>query len=125
MKLVAEKPPESFQINGVTLTFDHTVFQDPGSSGALGAPEPLIHAFRAIWVSDIAGADARQGVMGTPLDQLRSLRLKCALTRYRPAYARIIQGAVRGAPSAGAAWAAFQAAMLNDLRWVSAEKPKS
>ncbi|MEO0017364.1 MAG: hypothetical protein RLZZ522_647, partial [Verrucomicrobiota bacterium] len=103
MKLVATKPPKSVLIDGVPLTFDHTVFQDSGAAGEPGFPVPQIHAFRAIWVSDIAGADARQGVMGTPLEQLRSLRLQCALTRYRPAYARVIQGAVRGASGAAAA----------------------
>ena len=102
--------------SGETLTFDHTVFRDPGSAGGALSPGALVHAFRAVWVSGLSLADARQGLGGDEFDRLRTIRLKSALTRFRPSHARVIQGAVRGAPNADAAWQAFEQFMLADLK---------
>lgn len=99
-----------------TLLFDHTVFQDPGDTSTPTALNPRVHAYRAIWVSGTAQADARQGMDGQQIERLRSIRLKSALTRYRPRHARVIQGAVRGALTPEAAWQAFEQTMLVNLK---------
>lgn len=98
-----------------SLTFDHTVFRDPGQGGGPLVPGPLVHAFRAVWVAGMENADARSGLDGRGFDQLRAIRLKAALTRYRPRHARVIQGAVRGFHTPEAAWAAFEQHMLRNL----------
>ncbi len=95
-----------------TLTFDHTVFREGGGVAGLGAP---IHAFRAVWVSGIFTADARKGLDGDEFNRLRTIRLKSALNRFRPAHARVIQGAVRGIANPDLAWQAFEETMLKDL----------
>lgn len=95
------------------LCFDHTVFEE-----AEDVNTPLrtpVHSFRAVWVSGMEHADARQGIDGHELDRLRTIRLKAALERYRPRHARVIQGTVRGALTADAAWQAFERHMLHDL----------
>jgi hypothetical protein len=101
---------------GPTLSFDHTVFREPGPTNGVAVRGPQVHAFRAVWVADRPAANARDGLGGMPFDHLRAIRIHCALTRSRPAYARVIQGAVRGAPNADAAWQAFHDAMLVDLK---------
>jgi len=100
---------------GESLVFDHTILSDPGQGGGLFASGAPVHAFRAVWVSGLSLADARQGLGGDEFDRLRTIRLKSALTRFRPTHARVIQGAVRGAPNADAAWKAFEQTMLADL----------
>lgn len=115
MKLVATEPPQAYRVGDLTLSFDHTVFRDPGQDGRVDLPGSLVHSFRAVWVAGLDGTDARQGVLGNSLDQLRRIRINSALTRFRPAHARVIQGSVRGAPNSAAAWAAFETAMLSDL----------
>ncbi|MCX6868779.1 MAG: hypothetical protein NTV46_21770 [Verrucomicrobia bacterium] len=101
---------------GPTLSFDHTVFREPGQTNGLAVRGPQVHAFRAVWVAGMPAANARTGLGGVPFDHLRAIRIHCALTRSRPAYARVIQGAVRGAPNPAAAWLAFEQSMLADLR---------
>jgi hypothetical protein len=98
-----------------SLLFDHTVFRDPGQGRGPLVPGPLVHAFRAVWVAGTPAADARKGLHGLEFDQLRGIRLKAALTRYRPTHARVIQGAVRGFHTPEAAWAAFEEHMLRHL----------
>jgi hypothetical protein len=102
-------------ISNIHLHFDHTVFRDPGQGGGPLVPAPPVHAFRAVWISGNPAADARSGLDGRGFDQLRTIRLNSALTRYRPSHARVIQAAVRGAFNADAAWAAFEQSMLRDL----------
>ena len=99
----------------ISLLFDHTVFRDPGQSANPLLPAPLVHAFRAVWVSGIPSADARKGLDGQEFDQLRTIRLKAALTRFRPTHARVVQGAVRGMHSPQAAWQTFEQHMLRNL----------
>ncbi len=95
-----------------SLIFDHTVFREGGGVAGLGSP---IHAFRAIWVAGVSTADARKGLGGDEFDRLRTIRLKSARDRFRPAHARVIQGAVRGISDPNLAWQAFEEAMLKDL----------
>lgn len=88
-----------------TLSFDHTVFRDPRGV--------MVHAFKGTWVSgatDLLGPGVRGGV-----EQWNEIRRKAAFKRFRPAHARVIQGAVRGIPDADLAWQAFEEAMLKDL----------
>ena len=94
------------------LLFDHTIFREGGGHAALSTP---IHAFRAVWVSGVPAADARKGLGGDDFERLRTIRLKSAKDRFRPAHARVIQGAVRGIPDPDLAWQAFEEAMLKDL----------
>jgi hypothetical protein len=100
-----------------SLLFDHTIFRDPGQGGGSWIPSPPVHAFRAVWVSGLPTADARKGLASDKFDRLRTIRFKSALTRFRPSHARVIQGTVRGAANAQAAWQAFEQTMLDDLKF--------
>ena len=111
MTVVSKEPSITYQVNSETLTFDHVILHEPGVS-ALGSP---VHAFRAVWVAGIAASNPRAGLSGDTFDHLRTIRLKSAITRFRPSHARVIQGAVRGAATTAAAWQAFVNTMLVDL----------
>lgn len=116
MKLVSRSKVIPYQIDSSTLLFDHTIFSE-GVGASMSSS--LIHAFRAVWVSGVAGADARQGLDGLEFDRLRSIRFQCALHRFRPAHARVIQGAVRGIPDPVLAWQTFENTMLKNLQFVT------
>jgi hypothetical protein len=115
MKLVSREKPIPYTIGGTTLIFDHTIFREPGQGGGFLAADPLVHAFRAVWVAGADVANARQGMDGNGFDRLRTIRLKSAVSRYRPDHARVIQGAVRGIRNPDFAWQAFEENMLRDL----------
>lgn len=115
MTLVSKEKPISYNVGGETLIFDHTVFRDPRQGGNPLAPSPLVHAFRAVWVAGMTGADARAGIGGDEFNRLRTIRLKSAVSRFRPSHARVIQAAVRGVANRQSAWQAFEKAMLKDL----------
>ena len=115
MTLLSTQPSIPYQVGDCTLLFDHTIFRDPGPTGARAAFNSQVHAFRAIWVASLTHADARSGLDGDSFERLRTIRLKSAFTRFRPAHARVVQAAVRGAANADSAWLAFQSAMLVDL----------
>ena len=115
MTLVSKEKPIRYQVGKESLVFDHTIFREPAQGGGLAALAPPVHAFRAIWVAGMADSNARLGMGGDEFDHLRTIRLKSAMTRFRPTHARVIQGAVRGAGSGDAAWHAFESAMLKDL----------
>lgn len=80
-------------------------------------PARTVHAFRAVWVAGLPPTTPTDTILGTPLADLRTLRLRCAAHRFRPAHARVVQGAVRGAPNADRAWQAFHDTLLADLRF--------
>ena len=106
MVLIEHRPPRAFQVDGETLAFDHTIFRDPGGV--------IVHSFKGTWVSGMSsliGNGFRGGA-----DHLRQIRWKAGLKRFRPAFARVAQGAVRGIHNPDFAWDAFQDAMLMDLR---------
>ena len=105
MTLIEKAPIRSYSVGNENLSFDHTIFRDPGGA--------IIHAFKGIWVSG-ANKLLGDGVRGGG-DQARLIRSKAALSRFRPAYARVAQGAVRGIPNSDRAWQAFEQAMLKDL----------
>ena len=105
MTLVGRCPPRSYQVGDEPLSFDHTIFRDP--TGA------IIHAFKGTWVSG-ASSLLGNGLRGGA-EQWRQLRWRSALTRFRPAHARVAQGAVRGISNPDLAWRAFEQAMLVDL----------
>ena len=107
MKLVEHGKPRSYQLGKETLIFDHTVFLD--RSGM------IVHAFKSTWVSGSAGL-LGDGLRGGS-EQWRQIRWKAATKRFRPAYARVAQGAVRGITNPDKAWLAFQETMLKDLRF--------
>jgi hypothetical protein len=115
MSLVSTEPSILYQVGPETLSFDHTVFRDPGQGGGALTPDSQVHAFRAVWVAGVASANARAGLGGDSFRNLRTIRLKSAMTRFRPAHACVIQAAVRGAVSPESAWHAFESAMLVDL----------
>jgi hypothetical protein len=117
MALVSTEKPIRYQIGDESLVFDHTIFREPAQGGGLAALGPQVHAFRGIWVAGMADSNARQGIGGDEFDSLRAIRLKSALTRFRPTHARVIQGAVRGATNGEAAWAVFEGTMLKDLKF--------
>jgi hypothetical protein len=105
MKLLSKMPPQSYQVENEQLLFDHTMFRDPVGQ--------IIHAFKGTWVSGatkVIGKDFRGGA-----DQWRQIRLKAALHRFNPSYARVAQGAVRGIADPQLAWQAFEEGMLKNL----------
>ena len=107
LTLIQHQPPRSYQVEGESLSFDHTIFRDPRGV--------IIHAFKGTWVSG-ASSLLGNGLRGGE-DQWRQLRWRSALHRFRPAHARVAQGAVRGIPNPDAAWLAFADAMLGDLKF--------
>lgn len=113
MTLVSREKTIPYQIGNESVLFDHTIFREPGQTG-IGCP--LVHAFRAVWVAGMTGANAREGLAGDEFDRLRAIRVKSALTRFRPSYACVIQGAVRGVAEAAGAWKVFESTMLKDLK---------
>ena len=117
MTLVSKEKPLSYPIGGESLVFDHTVFREPTARGGRSASGSLVHAFRAVWVGGMDVTEARQEIRGTDVDPLRTIRLKCAISRSRPSHARVIQGAVRGAANGETAWQAFEETMLKDLKF--------
>jgi hypothetical protein len=113
---------ENSKLAPQSLLFDHTVFREGGGHAALSTP---IHAFRAVWVSGVPAADARKGLGGDEFDRLRTIRLKSAMDRFRPAHARVIQGAVRGIADPDLAWQAFESTMLKDLSFTILDRHPS
>jgi hypothetical protein len=105
MELVAKLPPKFHTVGKERLLFDHTIFKDPVGR--------TIHAFKGTWVSGaskLIGSQLRGGA-----DQWREIRFKAGLNRFKPAYAAVAQGAVRGVSDPQLAWLAYERAMLNDL----------
>jgi len=109
LTLIEHRPPRSYQVGGETLSFDHTVFHDPRGV--------IIQAFKGTWVSGANGL-LGNGLRGG-MEQWRQLHFRMALKRFRPAYSRVAQGAVRGIANPDRAWQAFQDAMLCDLKFES------
>lgn len=107
MTLTGYASPRSYQVGGEALSFDHTIFHDPRGV--------VVHAFKGTWVSGAANL-LGDGLRGGA-EQWRQIRWKAAIKRFRPAHARVAQGAVRGITNPDLAWQAFQKAMLNDLKF--------
>ena len=107
MTLTGHCPPRPYQVGSETLSFDHTVFREQGGA--------VVHAFKGTWVSG-ANRLLGEGIRGGG-EQWREIRWRAALKRFRPAYARVAQGAVHGIPQPDRAWKAFEEAMLNDLKF--------
>lgn len=128
LKLIENAAPISYTVGDQTLIFDHTIFRDPSQTNTamLGTDfantGEIVHAFKAVWVSGLNSRNTRDGLFGNKENQLRSIRLLSALHRYRPAYARVVQGAVRGYTDSTQAWQAFEDTMLKDLQL---EAPKA
>ena len=117
MTLVSHEKPIRYQVGKESLWFDHTIFRESEKRGGGATLGPQVHAYRAIWVAGMANSNARQGIGGDEFDHLRTIRLKSAMTRFRPSHARVIQAAVRGAANPDLAWSAFESAMLKDLKF--------
>jgi hypothetical protein len=105
MKLVEHRPARLHQIDGESIPFEHTVFRDRTGT--------VVHAFKGTWVSG-ARTLAGDGIRGGR-EQWRKLRWKAAAQRFRPAHARVTQGAVRGIPNPESAWRTFQETVLQNL----------
>lgn len=105
MTLVEHRPQRFHQIDSESIPFEHTVFHDRSGT--------VVHAFKGTWVSGtrtLAGDGIRGG-----REQWRKLRWKAAAQRFRPAHARVTQGAVRGIPNPDSAWLTFQETVLQNL----------
>lgn len=109
MTLLKVHPPRSYQVGDEILSFDHTEFRDP-----TGSPT---HAFKGVWISG-ASSLLGSGIRGGG-EQSRLIRLKAAFRRFRPAYARVAQGAIRGIADPDHAWKIFEESMLRDLGFES------
>jgi hypothetical protein len=117
MELVSKEKPITWELDGRSLVFDHIIFREPLKGRGVGYSQQ-VHTFRAVWVEGMDGTDYREGLLGDQMKRLGPIRLKSALSRYRPAHARVIQGAVRGVPNGAAAWELFEKVTLDDLRFV-------
>ncbi|GAA5118470.1 hypothetical protein GCM10023212_09000 [Luteolibacter yonseiensis] len=117
MELVSKEKPITWELDGRSLVFDHIIFREPLKGRGVGYSQQ-VHTFRAVWVEGMDGTDYREGLLGDQMKRLGPIRLKSALSRYRPAHARVIQGAVRGVPSGAAAWELFEKVTLSDLKFV-------
>ena len=109
MKLVSTQAPRAFRVGNETLTFEHTI---------LRAQQPMsgaVHAFKAVWLSGVPTGTSREGILGGNQSTLRSIRWRAGLHRFRPAHARVVQGAVQGVHSPDHAWDIFRSAILDDL----------
>jgi hypothetical protein len=98
-------PNRRYAIEGEELEFTHDVFSDTTGSE--------VHSFKAVWVSgmkSLLGDGLRGGAA-----QWRTVRLRAAASRFRPAYVRVAQGAVRGVDGPDEAWRSFEEAFLRDL----------
>ena len=115
MKLVSHEPPIPYTIGDQTLLFDHSIFQEHGSSTNPLLPTPPVHTFRAVWVGGLSSADASSKFDRQSLKNLRSIRFRAAISRQRPPHARVIQGAVRGTTSTAEAWRTFEQAILQHV----------
>jgi hypothetical protein len=115
LKLVSTGKPIHYTVGNQTIIFDHTVFRDPAQGG--GSATSSVHSFRGVWVAGMDQADARGGIDGDSISRLRDIRLKSAAKRFRPPYACVIQGAVRGTFSGEAAWQAFESSMLEGMKF--------
>lgn len=105
MTLVEHRGSHPYRVGDTTILFEHSVMREPRG--------PLVHTFKGIWVS---GANRLIGDETCSLgDQARRIRWQAAFKRFRPAHARVVQGAVRGTSNPNQAWTAFQDAMLKDL----------
>lgn len=85
------------------LVFDSSTFR-PRHGGS------AIHVFKAVWVAGYDGLNLREEAFAT--DELyrtdvRQLRLKAALTRFRPPRACVLMASVTGIPTEALAWDAF------------------
>lgn len=109
MKLIEHRPPREFRIDGESMGFDHTVFRD-----RVGV---IVHAFKGTWVSGM-NTLLVSGFRGGA-DQWTQIRWKAGLKRFHPAYARVVQGAIRGISSPDLAWEEFKRTMLVDLKMES------
>jgi hypothetical protein len=92
-------------LNNHSLFFDHTEFRDHF--------DKPVHAFKAVWVSGavtLLGDGLRGG-----LEQSAQIRWRAAIKRFRPAHARVAQGAVHAIANPDRAWEIFQESMLRDL----------
>ena len=76
----------------------------------------MVHSFKAVWISGLSGIYGRQGIFGHDESETRTILLKSAIKRFRPAHTRVIQGAVRGASDTESAWKIFEESMLKNLK---------
>lgn len=104
-----EKPKELELEDGTRLVFDHTVFRHGAASGPHPELDPQIHAFKAVWLSTDGTSRLRDGLFGAGQKDLREIRWRAALSRFRPASTRVVQGAVHGAADGDDAWRKFAA----------------
>jgi len=107
MKLLEVREPRILTVEGERLSFDHTVLRDPSGM--------IVHAFKSTWVSGMQTLIG-DGVRGGG-NQWRTLRWRAAAGRFRPAYARVSQGAVRGISNGDLAWSAFLEAIGGGLEF--------
>lgn len=117
MELTSKEKPIVWQLDGQSLIFDHIIFREPSNGRGVGLSQQ-VHTFRTVWVEGADAIDYREGIMGDPLKRLGPIRLKSAFSRYRPAHARVIQGAVRGVANGAEAWEVFERVVLSDLKFV-------
>jgi hypothetical protein len=109
MKLVSTQAPRVFKVGDETLTFEHTILRSPQTT------QGFVHAFKAVWLSGVPTGTSREGILGGNQSTLRTLRWRAALQRFRPAHARVVQGAVQGVYAPDQAWEEFRSAILDDL----------
>ena len=107
MTFKAILPPVDYPLNSATITFQGVEFIDPTGAN--------VYAFKGIWISGSNQLPKMDHQLGFKAAQ-RLARWQAARTRLRPAHARVVEGAVRGATNADQAWQALEDSMLHDLK---------
>jgi hypothetical protein len=111
MKLEKIHPRRVVPTSRGDLIFDSTQFRAAKGMQA-------VHVFKCVWVHGYRDSDLRGGALrGSSGDELRRLRLAAAAERFRPRHARVVMGAVMGAPSEPLAWRRFRVALEKELFW--------
>ncbi len=105
-KLVEKRPARIHPWAGGELSFEVTIFEDPGSKSPL-------YVFKAVWIGDQGELYLKKGVPGLVFsDPLRQLCAAAVIHRFHPQNARVLMGVVEGEPDEQTAWTSFQRTVL-------------
>jgi hypothetical protein len=106
--LEAFHPARIFEAPEGTIIFDSSTFRPLGGGSA-------IHVFKAVWIAGYEGLNLREEAFATGelyKTDLRKLRLKAAMNRFRPPRACVMMASITGLPTEALAWDAFRLNVL-------------
>lgn len=107
--LEAFHPARIFESPEGTLIFDSSTFRPKNDRSS------AIHVFKAVWIAGYKGLNLREEAFATGQlykTDVRQLRIKAALTRFRPPRACVLMASVTGIPTEALAWDVFRVNVL-------------